>query len=406
MRLSVDTEYGVLQSVLVHRPGEEIERLTHDNMRTYLFEDIPFLRRMRAEHDKFVDRMRSEGIEVVYVERYLEELVQDEVLRRQVVVEVCKQAGVARLADDLSDARAWDPQALVSLLYCGLRPDEYADRLGRSWSGACDAEGFVLTPIPNAYFTRDPAVVVRDVAISCNMLYAQRRREALLTRAVLERHRDFCDHEVAFGGTGDATDDERLTIEGGDVLVLSPEALLVGDSERTKSESIQRLAERLFAGGRMKRVYSIRIPSDRAFMHLDTVFTILAPRVVLWYGQVMDDLEGVDRYEPGASDEGVTAVRHAESRTLQEVLAAEFGGPVTVIRTAGGRPHFAAREQRADGTNAFAIAPNVAITYERNERTNEALRAHGVRCINIDDSELVRGLGGPRCMTMPLCRST
>ena len=242
---------------------------------------------------------------------------------------------------------------------------------------------------------------MRDAAISSKMHYRERVRETVLTRAVLENHPDFRDNAMTYGGSSEPTEDRPYTIEGGDVIVLSPEAVLIGDSERTRSETIERLAEKCCQVGQVLRVYEIPIPTDRAFMHLDTVFTIVDRGKVVWYPSVIDQIKYIHRFEP--SDSG-TVRRIPEDRTMREVLQDEFGCELTVIETGGGRQPYASREQRMDGANALAIAPGVAITYERNEHTTAALEAHGVTCIGIDDSELVRGLGGPRCMTMPLRR--
>jgi arginine deiminase len=246
-------------------------------------------------------------------------------------------------------------------------------------------------------------VVVRDAAISSKMHFRERVRETLLTRAVLERHPAFSGNVLTYGGTDEPTEDRPYTIEGGDLIVLSPEAVLVGASERTRSETIELLAGKCFQYGHVERVYEIPIPADRSFMHLDTVFTVVDRGVVLWYPDVMERVEWVHRYEPsGESARGVCRV--PESRSFHEILSDEFGIGVQVIQTAAGCKHFGPREQRTDGTNALAIAPRLVVKFARNERTRAALESQGITCIAIDDSELVRGLGGPRCMTMPIRR--
>ncbi|MBK9118737.1 MAG: hypothetical protein IPM18_03925 [Phycisphaerales bacterium] len=403
MQLQIDDEYDRLEAVLVHRPGAEIQRLHHENMRRFLFEDVPYLRRMQDEHDAFVDRMRAEGIEVLYLGDLLRAVLEDEKVRAAVVAQVTAQAGVPAIAEDLITLRTWDLDALVEMLFAGLTAEEYHAATGRRIArGGGDAH-FLLEPIPNAYFARDPAVVVRNAAISSKMHYPQRIRETLLARAVLEQHPVFSGNEILFGRSDAPHEDRPYTLEGGDVIMLSSEALLVGASERTRSETIELLAGKYFRAGKLKRVYEIPIPTERAFMHLDTVFTIVDRGVVLWFGPVIAHLSYIHRYE-AAPERPSGARRLPEERPFAELLRDEFGMELTIIETAGGSRHFAAREQRADGANAFAIAPRTTIVYERNEFTIAALEAHGVRCIGIDDSELVRGLGGPRCMTMPLRR--
>jgi arginine deiminase len=403
VRLQIYNEYDKLEAVLVHRPGQEIDRLTHDNMAQFLFEDVPFLRRMQEEHDAFVAKMRDHGVEVVYLEQLLLDVLRDESHRNDIVASVCRTAMIPAIADDLASLKYWDAEALVEILFAGITAGEYHRATGQRIAADGAARSFLIPPVPNAYFSRDPAVVVHDTIISSKMHYRERVRESVLTRAVLEKHPDFRDSAITYGSSSEPTEDRPYTIEGGDVLVLSREALLVGASERTRSETIELLAGKFFALGNIKRVYEIPIPSKRAFMHLDTVFTIVDRGMVLSFAPVMKNIGLIHRYEPG--DDG-RAVRAPDDRGLVKILGDEFGTEVTVIETAGGSEHFAAREQRTDGTNALAIAPRLVVAYERNERTVHELEAHGVTCIGVDDSELVRGLGGPRCMTMPLRRSS
>ncbi len=406
MHLQINNEYDKLEAVLVHRPGKEIDRLTHDCMQRFLFEDVPYLRRMQDEHDAFVSVMRERGISVVYLENFLLDLMRDDASRRILIDQVCSAEAVPAIAKDLQDTRTFSPEALVDIMFAGLTAGEYNAAIGRQSAVNVDEAHFLLPPVPNAYFSRDPAVVVRDSVISSKMHYLERVRETLLVRAVLEHHAEFSDEAVTFGGTHTPGEDRPYTIEGGDVLILSEEVVLIGASERTRSETIELLAGKLLKNGTIKRIYEIPIPSQRAFMHLDTVFTILDRGRVLWFPQVMKGLSGVHRYEAEGTSHEMTVRRVAETRLFEDILRDEFGTALTAIDTGGGSEHFAPREQRMDGTNALAIAPRVAITYERNERTIEAMEAAGVECIRIEGSELVRGLGGPRCMTMPLRRSS
>ncbi len=403
MRIHIDNEYDTLEAVLVHRPGDEIDRLTHDNMGAFLFEDVPYLKRMQAEHDGFVAKMRERGIDVLYLKEHVAAVLEDDGVRASLVETVCDTASVPAIVEDLLNAHHWSNQELLDILFEGITASEYKDRTGRRVAAPGDVDDFLLPPAPNAYFCRDPAVVIHHAAISSKMHYRQRIRESLLTRAVLEHHPQFRDNPIVYGGTDEPTEDRPYTIEGGDVIVLSPESVLIGASERTRSETIELLSGKCFQFSEMKRVYEIGIPTQRAFMHLDTVFTVIDRGIVLWFSDVMEQAKRIFRCEPDP-DDPTRVQRIAETRSLLEVLRDEFESDVTVIDTAGGQKRFASREQRTDGTNALAVAPRVVVTYERNERTTAALEEHGVTCIGIDDSELVRGLGGPRCMTMPLRR--
>lgn len=400
--LDIRNEYDPLEAVLVHRPGDEIDRLTHDNMRQFLFEDIPFLRRMQREHDAFTEVMRKRAIAVCYLEDFLKDLLTNHPDAKSAIIrQVCEAERVPAVVDDLLDARLFPDDVLLRLLFAGITDKEFAHVTGRRAPAPSSRHQFILPPIPNAYFSRDPAVVVGKSAISCKMHYLERVRETILTRAVLEFHPDFAGSWISFGGSSTPSEDRPYTIEGGDVLVLNDEAVLVGVSERTRSETIEMLAKKTFVVGQVKRFYEIPIPTERTFMHLDTVFTIVDRGMVVWYPGVMENIKYIHHYAAGADGR---PVRKPEDRDLLGILNDEFGCQTQIVRTGGGDEHYASREQRTDGTNVLAIAPRVACTYERNVRTIEAMEKAGIEVVAVEGSELVRGLGGPRCMTMPLRR--
>lgn len=402
MKLNIINEYDPLEAVLVHRPGDEIERLTHDNMRAFLFEDIPYLTRMQEEHDNFVAAMRGKGVQVYYLGELLDQLIRSNPeAKRKLIVKVCTAERNIGLIEELLIEKNFPADALLAVLFNGITHSEYAERTGRRPSTAKPSQTFVIPPIPNTYFSRDPALVIGPAVVSCKMHYPERVREAILTRAVMEDHPEFAGSPILFGSTKHPEEDRPFTIEGGDVIVLNEESVLVGTSERTRSETIEVLARKAFAQGTVRRFFEIPIPSERTFMHLDTVFTIVDKGMVVWYPGVMENLKFIHRYEADGAG-GVT--REIESRNLEGILSDEFGQALKVVRTGGGSEHFASREQRTDGTNILAIAPRVACTYERNQRTVAAMRSAGIEVIPVVGSELVRGLGGPRCMTMPLRR--
>ena len=403
VNLNVTNEYGPLEVVLVHRPGAEIDRLTHDSMREYLFEDIPFLKRMREEHDAFTQRLRDRGVQVLYLDRLLADLLTDDPAAKASLIEqVCAAEQAPALAGDLLDEGLFSADDLLPILVAGITHAEYQQRAGRRVMTGSPLQSFILPPVPNLYFMRDPAVVIGRAAVSCKMHYAARMRESILARAVLERHPVFADQPIVYGGSDSPTEDRPFTIEGGDVIVLNEESVLVGVSERTRSETIEVLARKVFEIGRARRFYEIPIPTERLFMHLDTVFTIVDCGTVVWYPGVMEHIKYIHHYE--AAGDGAV-VRRPDDRNLRQILSDEFGREVEVIRTGGGSEHYAGREQRTDGTNTLAIAPRVVCTYERNVKTIEAMESAGIECIAVAGSELVRGLGGPRCMTMPLRRA-
>jgi arginine deiminase len=277
-------------------------------------------------------------------------------------------------------------------------------RVGGSFYAERGSDFYLLEPIPNAYFTRDPGAVVGDGWVACKAHFETRVRETVLMRLVAELHPRFSGTNILFGQR--AEEDRPFTIEGGDIHVLSRDAVMIGVSQRTRSETVALLARKLFAGGKVQRVYEVEIPSDRRYMHLDTVFTIIAQGVVVVYPDVIDRIEQIRRYEPVLNSDGELGAQPIrETRKLHTLLGEEFSSPLTVVNTGGNDVRYSAREQGADGTNVFAIAPGRVISYDRNLHTNAAMRSLGIEVLEIEGSELVRGLGGPRCMALPLRRA-
>jgi arginine deiminase len=405
MNFHIANEYDPLEAVLVHRPGQEIDRLNYHNMRRFLFEDIPYLARMQEEHDEFVGQMRAHGIQVFYLEDLLMELFEHDPSAGAALLSVI---GLAENCPETT-ARITDAglpnQELIDMLFAGLTRREFKSLCGEAIGAHDGIEEFILPPIPNAYFSRDPAVVVQNTMISCKMHYLERVRETILTRAILERHPTFGGAKIVYGGSGNRDEDRPHTVEGGDVTVLSSDALMIGISERTTWQATERLATNAFEHGPIKRIYEVTIPAHRDYMHLDTIFTVVDRGTIVWYPQVMENVTQIGRLEPQEQDGRIVAKRIPETRGLTEILRDEFGSDLTIIPTAGGDAHYAPREQRTDGTNVLAIAPRRVVMYERNFKTKEELERHGIETVSIQGSELVRGLGGPRCMSMPLRRT-
>lgn len=362
-------------------------------------EDIPFLRNMQKEHDAFSNTMREHGVEVMTLSDLVCDVTASETGRERLVREACELNHNQALIEPILEH--FSPEATCRLVFEGLTEQEFA-KITRESTEELNIhhDRFLIDPSPNSYFTRDPAMVFRGDVISCNAHYPARIRETWVTHTVLELHPAFSGTRFIFGVSD--MEARPYTIEGGDIIVINEDAIAVGQSERTRSETIALLAANLFHAGKAKRVYEVAIPQERVYMHLDTVFTIVGPHTVVCYPPVIEHSPSVRCYE--AADDGKPLVKR-ERRTLIDILKDELGEPLTVIRTANGDPRYAAREQRSAGSNMLALAPNRVISYERNIHTNRALRDNGVEVLEIPGSELVRGLGGPRCMSMPLFRS-
>jgi arginine deiminase len=236
------------------------------------------------------------------------------------------------------------------------------------------------------------------------MKFSGRQFESHIVKLIFTNHPEFKDHyKEVFPGDGDS--DYCPTIEGGDVIVLSPKVLAIGCSERTQSESIQKVAEKVLADGKVERVYEVRLPTERNYMHLDTVFAIIDENLIITYPEAMNTLLETFVYRFDDVDENGKVSVHRESikKSLISILKREIPH-MEVVETGYGHPDYSSREQWYDGANVFAIGPRRVISYDRNKLTNRALRDKGVEVLEINSSELSRGLGGPRCMTMPIER--
>ena len=404
MSVCVRSEIQPLKKVLLQRPGSELEQLVPGSMGPLLFDDIPYLRGAQAEHDAFANTLRSQGVEVVYLsELAAQTLEQDEALRRQFVADFIRRSGCVAdsYRQELTELLLSQPTAkeLVRKTMTGVRYDELPQRVGGGLAALrLDRIHFVLDPIPNLYFTRDPFAVIGK-GVSLHRMYSEtRNRETIYSDYILHYHPDFAGKLPFY-----YTPEEPYSLEGGDILNLSTETIAVGISQRTMPEAVERLARNIFANeeAEVRRVLAFDIPNTRAFMHLDTVLTQIDGDKFLIHPNILDHLQ---IYELTAGAKGLVQVRQRTERpeeVLAQALAVE---QVKLLRCGGGDQIAAQREQWNDGSNALCVRPGTIIAYDRNYVTNELLEAEGIEVLKIPSGELSRGRGGPRCMSMPLLR--
>ena len=404
MAIDVRSEIRPLKKVLLKRPGRELEQLVPNSMEQLLFDDIPYLRGAQTEHDAFARTLKEHGVEVVYLSELTAQTLEgNDALRRQFVADFIHRSGCVAdsYREELTEVLLSLPTAreLVCKTMTGVRFDELPQRGGGSLSSLrSDRTHFVLDPIPNLYFTRDPfASIGRGVSLH-PMYSVTRNRETIYSEYFLRYHPDFAG-QVPFY----YTPDEPFSLEGGDILNLSAEALAVGISQRTMPEAVERLARNIFLdeAAQIRRVLAFDIPSTRAFMHLDTVLTQIDRDKFLVHPNILDRLQ-IFELTPGKH--GAVRVRRLDE-SAEVVLAAAAGvDRVQLLQCGGGDQIAAQREQWNDGSNALCLRPGTVIAYDRNYVTNELMEEAGVQVLRIPSGELSRGRGGPRCMSMPLIR--
>ncbi|WP_208560115.1 arginine deiminase [Marinilactibacillus kalidii] len=407
MIFDVKSEISKLNAVLLKRPGKEVENLTPNTMHDLLFDDIPYLPIIQEEHDAFADVLRNNGTEVLYLEKLVAEAIDAAGIKENVIKDFIAESGlnVPDIKTELTKyLMTFSSEELVDKIMSGVRNDEF-DIHARSLSWLADHQSnslFLMQPMPNLYYTRDPANILDNGISINNMTYQARKRESLFMSIIVKHHPLFNHSNLEVWRDRTVS----TSIEGGDVLVLSEDVLAIGISQRTSGQAIEELAQTLFdKHATFTKVIAIEIPRVRAMMHLDTVFTMIDyDKFTIHPGiQGMDGEMSVYVLEPGKESGDIRVKHHTD---LTEVLKQTLNLPeIAMIPCGGGDPIAAPREQWNDGSNTLAIEPGVVVTYNRNYVSNQLMREQGVKVLEIPSSELSRGRGGPRCMSMPLNRS-
>ncbi len=403
--LNVTSEIGVLRTVLLHRPGREVENLTPDTLERLLFDDIPFLPVVQKEHDYFASTLQNRGIEVLYLEKLVSETLSTDELRKQFINQILSESKLSStvLEDQLREYLiTLSADKLVDTVMVGIQKKEMNFKSSNHLSEMMlETNPFYMDPMPNLYFTRDPAAVIGN-GISINrMNRVARQRESLFLDYIIKYHPRFAKANIPIWFDRTASH----PMEGGDQLVLSSDVIAIGVSDRTSPQAIEEMAVNIFENQKdIKKVLAIEIPKKRAFMHLDTVFTMVDYDKFTIHPEIQGEDGSMNIYilEKGKEKGSCTITRKTDLfATLKDVLKLK---DVALIPCGGGDPIAAAREQWNDGSNTLAIAPGVVVTYDRNYVSNSVIRSYGVEVVEVLSSELSRGRGGPRCMSMPINR--
>jgi arginine deiminase len=393
-KIKVYSEIGNLKTVLLHRPGAEIENLIPEHLTRLLFDDIPFLKVARTEHDNFAKVLSDNGVEVLYLEKLAAQAIKDKQIREMFLDEVISESEIkdSDISIELKDYfRALPDKEMIDNIIAGTRKKE----IGLSEEN--DDYPFIMEPMPNLYFTRDPFAAMGKGITLNHMRNHIRHRETIFAKYIFKYHPDFKDSNIPLWYNRD----DSYSIEGGDELILSNEVIAIGNSERTSAEAIMQVAKKLFEEESFKTVLMFNIPKSRAFMHLDTVFTMID------YDKftVHEGIEGNLKVSAISYDyKNKALIIEEEEDILERILSKYLKKDITLIRCGGGDRIVSRREQWNDGSNTLAISPGTVITYERNYITNEILDKYNINVISIPSGELSRGRGGPRCMSMPFVR--
>ena len=409
-KINVTSEIKPLKKVLLHRPGNELLNLTPDTLQELLFDDIPYLPVAQKEHDEFARMLKENGVEVVYLEDLMADVISlSDEIREEFINQFIYEAGIRTpkyrelVFQYLSSFK--NAKELVLKTMEGIQIYEINRSKRKDEKSLVDLvteeTDFLAAPMPNLYFTRDNFASIGR-GISLNHMYSvTRNRETIYAEYIFKYHPEY-------KGQVDKYYDRDLTyhIEGGDILNLNDHILAVGISQRTCPEAIDQLAKNLFKDKKCKidTVLAFNIPNSRAFMHLDTVFTQIDRNKFTYHPGIMDTLQVFEITEGNIedSDEDLNVIEIND--TLEKILSSYLKIPVELIPCAGGDKVAAEREQWNDGSNTLCIAPGVVIVYDRNATTNQTLREKGLKVLEMPGAELSRGRGGPRCMSMPLVR--
>jgi len=417
MQVGAFSEVGKLRTVLVHRPGLALERLTPTNCKQFLFDDLVWVERALAEHEQLRSALASRGVEVLCLQDLLVETLRfsSAACSEVVALAVSSYTVGPSLVTDLREfLLSLTPERLAEVLVAGLLVSELdgvdLQRLNRHSLGAVllDEDAFVLPPLPNTIFTRDSSAWLYGGVVLPPLFWHTRRFEVVNVSTIYRYHPRFAEADFKFwyppqgdaGGFSVEDFGQGASLEGGDIMPIGNGTVLVGMGERSTGRMVEHLAHSLFSAGAAERIIACRMPQNRAYMHLDTVFSFVDRDAVTLYPPVVDSVS-VFSVRPG---DGPDSFEVAEEKGLLEAVADALDVDKLRVIPTGGDAFQMAHEQWDDANNVVAIEPGVVMGYAKNTRTNALLRNAGIEVLEIEGSELGKGRGGCHCMTCPIWR--
>lgn len=390
--INVYLDIGKLKTVLLHRPGEELLNLTPTLLERLLFDDTPDLSVAQIEHDQFAKILIKNGVEVLYIEKLVAEtIIQDKKIRSYLIKQFLAESEIKKEYIILLEKylNQFSEEQLINKMIAGISKFEL---------GIKDKDPYplVIDPLPNVLFQRDPIASIGN-GVTINHMYSKtRRRETLFIDLVLNHHPRFKEQVNFWYDRSD-----KNTLEGGDVLVLNDKTIIMGVSQRTSMEAINQCATKLIndCSNNFERIIVLDLKTkNRAFMHLDTVFTNIDYDKFIVHGLIFDSTDQFQVFEITKNGKKEIKLK------LKDYLSSILNKPIEFIKCGGDEPIAQAREQWNDGNNVLTLAPGIVIAYSRNHTTIQKLKEFNITVYEIASSELSRGRGGPHCMSMPIWR--
>jgi arginine deiminase len=400
--MAIYSEINTLKRVIIHRPLESLRRLTPSNCHELLFDDVLWPEKAAAEHDYFAQVLRDNGVEVLLLGDLLQQTLTIKEAKAYLINQMVNLQYAGTKEGELLTQYLMhlEPAELTKLIFGGMT---YAD-LGGFSLGLCsktaDANDFLFPPLPNHLFTRDSSFWIGEGVSINHMAYPARRGETANMSAIYKYHPSFEKQKPKIWFDGSKADKPMPSIEGGDVLVISKDCVLIGLGERTKPQAVEKLANELFKHNAVTKVIAIELPKKRAYMHLDTLMTMIDHDTFCVAFPCADDIRAW-QVRPSDSNEQVVVEEIAD---VFGAIAKELGVNKLKLIHPGGDYFAREREQWTDASNLLAISPGKVIAYECNVNTLAKLKNKGIEVITIPGSELGRGRGGSRCMSCPVDR--